>query len=292
MLREPMGKLNLKHSLSRPENSAFPRSLLPQKELHKTHKEEQQVPADSVKALTFNSFEAPGNIQWRRRIVTDGYKFHPQPQSNDGLDGSTLCGSSRCSNVRNIHNALEIGQKIGTGGAGSVFMCRQKGKREIWALKVFRSRSSSKEDHDRREYLEKVELEKSRELCRSGQLPPNIVKQVAQICHPHSDGRQFNMIIHELGTYGDLFNYITVTETGMPEYDARHIFKQLLDGLKFLVCSNLPISLLDFILDSQSRRMLILLIARQQHRTPGYKSREHLLVQPCPSALDQNWRSW
>ena len=110
-----------------------------------------------------------------------------------------------------------IGTRIGRGYSGIVFDCISRKNGQKYACKII----SGKQSFERN----------NRELKILQNLDHTIINEIKEVFHKN-DGKPYtNIIVSELA-HGDIFDY--VEENNITENIARHIIKQLIEGVYYL----------------------------------------------------------
>lgn len=148
--------------------------------------------------------------------------------------------------------------RLGKGHFATVWLCVEKCSGQRYAVKIF-DKPAGTEDKARTEGLQQeiavlMSVSHPQVLC--------LKDTFNELNHVY--------IILELAPEGELFNYI-VKVSKLSEDEARRLFKQLFDGIKYLV-RTAPFSCL-----SNSTRVASAnkFLAWPEHRPPRYQAREH-----------------
>lgn len=120
-----------------------------------------------------------------------------------------------------FHETYEQGRPLGSGHFATVFTAIEKATGNAYAVKVFKKRRSddaSKASGLQQEIAMLMSVSHPNVLCLKG-------------TYDEDDGVY---LVLELAPEGELFNYI-IAHQKLSEDETRKIFKQLLNGLKYLV---------------------------------------------------------
>lgn len=128
-----------------------------------------------------------------------------------------------------FHNMYDLGRQLGSGHFATVHLAVEKKSGQEFAVKIFRKRRS--DDKARTSGLQQeiavlMSVSHPNVLCLQG-------------TYDEEDGVY---LVLELAAEGELFNYI-INKSKLTEDEARKIFVQLFNGLKYLVCH--PLSFTD-----------------------------------------------
>jgi serine/threonine-protein kinase Chk2 len=125
-----------------------------------------------------------------------------------------------------FRGAYDLGRQLGSGHFATVHMAVDKKSGQEFAVKIFRKRRN--EDRARTSGLQQeiavlMSVSHSNILCLQG-------------TYDEDDGVY---LVLELAKEGELFNYI-INHSKLTEVDSRKIFKQLFNGLNYLVRQTCP----------------------------------------------------
>ena len=121
----------------------------------------------------------------------------------------------------NFASKYSIGTRIGRGYSGIVFDCISRNNGDKYACKII----SGKQGFERN----------NRELAILENLNHNNINPVKEVFHKN-DGKPYtNIVVSELA-HGDIFDY--VEENTITEDIAKHIIKQLTEGVNYLHVNN------------------------------------------------------
>lgn len=130
----------------------------------------------------------------------------------------------RTRETHGFRQQYRILQQLGKGHFATVYLCVEKSTGDKYAVKVFERRLGDSQKSQTDDALQQeIALLK-------GVNHPNL------LCLKDTfDDHDGAYLILELAPEGELFNMI-VEKSKLSEDDARHVFRQLFDGLKYLVC--------------------------------------------------------
>lgn len=132
----------------------------------------------------------------------------------------------------------DLGRQLGSGHFATVHLAVEKKSGQEYAVKIFRKRRS--DDKARTSGLQQeiavlMSVSHPNVLCLQG-------------TYDEEDGVY---LVLELAAEGELFNYI-INKSKLTEDEARKIFVQLFNGLKYLVCHTLSQRILEAFVFCQS----------------------------------------
>jgi len=169
----------------------------------------------------------------------------------------------------------QIETALGKGHFATVYLCTDKSSGMRYAVKHFERRM--KGPQNAAEEKSKVDGLQQEIAVLKGVAHPNMV-----CLRDTFNERDGVYMVLELAPEGELFNWIVMKQK-LPEADARKVFVQLFQGIKYLV--RLTLSVVD------PRTMLISsLLARTKHRSSGHQTREHSFDGQEPQCQDS--RLW
>ncbi|RBQ68627.1 hypothetical protein VDGD_04135 [Verticillium dahliae] len=123
-----------------------------------------------------------------------------------------------------FHQSYTLLQKLGKGHFAEVFLCVEKSTGQQYAVKVF-SKTPGMEERSKQEGLQQ-EI-----AVLMGVSHPNV------LCLKDTfNERNAVYLVLELAPEGELFNFIVMKQK-VSEDETRKLFKQLFQGIKYLVCT-------------------------------------------------------
>lgn len=128
----------------------------------------------------------------------------------------------RTRETHGFRQQYRILQQLGKGHFATVYLCAERSTGTKYAVKVFERRASDSQKTQGEALQQEIAV-------LMGVNHPNLL--CLKDTFDDNDGAY---LILELAPEGELFNLI-VTQQKLSEKEARHVFRQLFDGLKYLV---------------------------------------------------------
>ena len=139
----------------------------------------------------------------------------------------------RTRDTNGFRQQYRILQQLGKGHFATVYLCVQRSTGTQYAVKVFERRPGDSQKSQAESLHQEIGL-------LMGVSHPNLL--CLKDTFDENDGVY---LVLELAPEGELFNLI-VRKQKFSENEARHIFLQLFEGLKYLVCSPPPVLALEY----------------------------------------------